>query len=131
MTNETHKSTHIPEIKKRNDVEAQTSPIKEFSSQISGSHTEPLLENETRSIPVQCPKDSKKQQIEIQRNETDVTTYGKGDDNISPPEITTSQIEERVVRDDFTNELYMPLSSTIVLKQRKKFFMSLWISRMA
>ena len=32
---------------------------------------------------------------------------------------TTSQIEERLVRDDITNELYMPLSSSIVLKRKK------------
>ena len=92
------------------------SPIKETSSQVFGSDTESLLENHTRSIPVQCPNNSKTQQNEIQRNETDLTTYGNGDDNISPPKITTSQIEERLVRDDITNELDMPLSSTIVLK---------------
>ena len=45
-----------------------------------------------------------------------MTTYDSGDDNISPPEITTSEIEERLVRDDITNELYMSLSSTIVPK---------------
>ena len=48
-----------------------------------------------------------------------MTTYDNGDDNISPPEITTSQIEEQLVRDDVTNELYMPLSSTIVLRRKK------------
>ena len=40
------------------------------------------------------------------------------DDNISPPKITNSQIEKQVVRDDTINELYMPLSSTIVLKRK-------------
>ena len=49
-----------------------------------------------------------------------MTTYDNGDDNISPPKITTSQIEERLVRDAFSNELYMPLSSTIVLKRKKE-----------
>ena len=49
-----------------------------------------------------------------------MTTYDNGDDNISPPEITTSQIEERLVGDDITNELYMPLSSTIVLKRKNE-----------
>ena len=49
-----------------------------------------------------------------------MTTYATGDDNISPPEITTSQIREQLVRDDITNELYMPLSSTIVLKRKKE-----------
>ena len=119
-TNETHKDTYIPECKQRNDVEAQTSPIKETSSQVSGSDTESLLENQTRNIPVRCLNDSKKQQNEIQRNETDMITYNNGDDNISPPEITTSQIEEQLVRDNITNELYMPLSSTIVLKRKKE-----------
>ena len=118
MTNETHKGTHTPEQK--NDVEAQTSPIKETSSQVSGSHTESLLENQTRSIPVQFPNDAKKQQNEIQRNEIGLTTYGNGDENISLPKITTSQIQEQLVKDDITNELYMPLSSTIVLKRKKE-----------
>ena len=114
LTNETHKDTHTP--KQKNDVKAQMSPIKEISSQVSGSHTESLLENQTSSIPVQCPNDSKKQQNEIQRNEIGLTTYGNRNDNISPPKITTSQIQEQLVRDNITIELYMPLSSTIVLK---------------
>ena len=49
-----------------------------------------------------------------------MTTYGNGDDNISPPTITTSQIQRQLVRDDIFNELYMPLSSTIVLKRKKE-----------
>ena len=43
-----------------------------------------------------------------------------GDDKNSPPKITNSQIEEQLMRDDFTKELYMPLSSTIVLKRKKE-----------
>ena len=50
-TNETHKDTYTP--KQKNDVEAQTSPIKQTTSQVSGSDTESLPENQTRSIPVQ------------------------------------------------------------------------------
>ena len=110
----------MPESKQKNDVQPQTSPLKETSSQVSGSSTEPLLGNQTGNTSVQCPNDSKKQQHEIQRNETDMTTYDNGDDNISHPEITNSQIEERLVRDDITIELYMPLSSTIVLKRKKE-----------
>ena len=83
LTNENHKDTHPPKQKK--DVEARTSPIKETSSQVSGSNTESLQENQTRSIPLQCPNDAKKQQNEIQRNEIGLTTYGNGDDNIPPP----------------------------------------------
>ena len=112
LTNETPKNTHIPEFKQRKDVEAQTSPIKETLSQVSGSETESLLENQTRNLPVQCPNDYKKQQNEIQRNKTDIATYDNGDDKISPPVL-------HKLRDDITNELYRPLSSTIVLKRKQ------------
>ena len=61
-------------IKGKSDVESQTSPIRETSSQVSGSDTVSLLGNQTRSTPVQCPNDSKKQFPEIQRNETDMAT---------------------------------------------------------
>ena len=49
-------------------------------------------------------------------------TYDNGDDKISPLKITTSQIEKRPVRDDITIELYMPISSTIVLKRKKMLY---------
>ena len=114
---ETHNNTRMPEFRQRNDVEPQESPIKETSPEVSGSDTESLLENQTRGIPVQCLSDSEKQQHNIQRNETDMTIFDSGDDKLSPPKLTTSQIEERLVRDDFTSELYMPLSSTVVLKR--------------
>ena len=101
-----NKSTHTPEFKPKNVVKSQTSPKKETSPEVSGSNKEYFLENQTRNTPVQCINDSKKQQPENQGNETDM----------SPPKISTLQIEERPVRDDITNELYMPLSSTIVPK---------------
>ena len=75
-------STQTPEFKRKNDVEAQTSPIKETSPEVSASATESLLENQTRSTPVQSPNDFKKQQHEIQRNETDMTTHDSRDDNL-------------------------------------------------
>ena len=49
-----------------------------------------------------------------------MTANDKGVDNIFSPKITNSQIEEQIVRDDNTNELYLPLSSTIVLKRKKE-----------
>ena len=106
--------------KRRNDVESQTSPIWKTSPQVSGSETDLLLGNQTSGTAVQCPNDSKKQQTETQRNETDMTANESGDDNISPPKIITSQVDERLVRDDITNELYMPVSSTILLKRKKE-----------
>ena len=108
------------ESKQRSDVESQTSPFKETSPQVSVSSTEPLLGDQTRSALVPSLNDSTKPSSELQRNEIDMKTCDSGDDNISPPPITISQIEEQLVRDDITNELYMPLSSTIVLKRKKE-----------
>ena len=85
LTNETHRNAYTPEFKQRNDIEAQTLPTKETSSQVPGFDTEPFLENQTRRTTVQYPNDSNKQQHEIQRNETDMTTHDSGDDSISPP----------------------------------------------
>ena len=110
----------MPELKERSDVESQTSPIKETSSQVSVSSTEPLTGNQTRSALVPSLNDSKKPNSESQRNEIGMITCDNGDDNISRPLITISQIEERLVRDDITNELCLPLSSTIVLKLKKE-----------
>ena len=118
--NETHKNTHMHESKHRGNVKSQTSPIKETSYQISVSPTEPLLGNQTRSALVPSLNDSKKPGSKIQRNDIDMMTWDSGDDNISPPAKTISQIKERLVRDDSTNELYMPLSCTIVLKREKE-----------
>ena len=108
------------EIKRKNDRKIQTSPIRETSPQVFGCATESLVGNQTRSRPVQCPNISQKQQHEIKRKETDMTTYATGDDNIFFPKKTTSQIVERLLRDDINNEHYMPLSSTIVLKRNKE-----------
>ena len=110
----------MPESKQRSDLESQTLPTKDTSSQVSVSSTEPLLGNQTRSELVPSLNDSKKPNSEIQRNEIDIISCDNGDDNISPPAIPISQIEERLVRDEFTNELYMPRSSTIVLKGKKE-----------
>ena len=110
----------MPELKQRSDVESQTSPMKETLPQVSVSSTEPLLRNQTRSEQIPSLNDAKKPNSEIQRNEIDMMTCDNGDDNISPPAIAISQIEERLVRDETTNELYMPLSSTIVLKRKRE-----------
>ena len=44
----------------------------------------------------------------------------KRDDNFSHHKITNWQIKEQLVRNDNTNEIYMPLFSTIVSKREKE-----------
>ena len=81
---------------------------------------EPFLGNQTVSTPVQSLNDSKERQSEIQRHEMNMTANDNGYDSVYPPRITTSQIEEQLVTDVFTDELHMPLSSTIVLQRKKE-----------
>ena len=103
-TTNINNSTHTPNFERKNDVESLTLLIRDTSTQVSGSDAELFPENQTRSTPVQCPIDAKKQQLEIQRNENNMTAKDEGD-NISPLNIKISQIEERLVRNDITNEL--------------------------
>ena len=109
----------MPQSKQRNDIETQTSPMKENSSQVSVSSTETLLGNQTRSTLVQSRNDSNKPQSRIQRHEMNIIANDHGDDIIFPPKITNSQIEKQLVRHDTTDEILMPLSSTIVLIRKK------------
>ena len=64
---EYHKNTHTPELQQCNDVESQTSPIKETSPQNSGTNKEPFVENQTMNIPAQCLIDYQEQQLEIHK----------------------------------------------------------------
>ena len=109
-------------FERKNDVESQRLPTKKSylkdPNPIRNHSWKTKLGD--RQYKVQCPIDSKKQRPEIQRKENDMRNYDSGDDNISPPRITTSQIEKRLVRDENTNELYMPLSSLFVLKRKKE-----------
>ena len=103
LITENHKITHMPESNQINEVESHRSPMKETSSQVSGSSTERHLGNQTGSTPVQSLNDSKKPHSEVQRQEMNILADDNGDDNISPPKITKTQIEEQLVRDDINN----------------------------
>ena len=59
--------------------------MKDTSTQVSGSRTEPILGNQTGSTPVENLKDSKKRQREIQRQEMIETANDNGNDIISLP----------------------------------------------
>ena len=110
----------MPEFRQRHDVGPQTSPMKETLPQVTGSRKEPFLRNQFGSKPLQSLNDSKNRQSEIQRHKMNMNAKNNGHDNIFPPKITTAQIEEQLVSRDITNELYMPLSSIVVLKRKKK-----------
>ena len=64
--------------------------------------------NPTRSTPVQYLKDSQEHQPEIKEITTHTTANHIEIDKNSPPKNTTSQVEERRVRDETTNECHCP-----------------------
>ena len=76
--------------------------------------------NQTRNEPVpflDCPKNSSNN---TQNTEQHVVTTPSGDTTTSPLTTATPLIEEGLVRDEKTNEIYIPLSSTVVLKRKQE-----------
>ena len=65
---------------------------------------------------------------DIQNSEQHVTTTLTRDTTIPPLTTIASLIEEGLVRDEQTNDVYLPLASTVVLElKKKKCSMCLWI----
>ena len=70
-------------------------------------------EEYTSIVPQQLPGQS----TQIQKTNNALTAKSNGDDTNPPVTITTPPIEEKLVRDENMNELYMPPSFSIVLKR--------------
>ena len=117
-TIESNQTNHTPESQ-RVDIKPQTSPLNGTSEQIAGSDTEPIQEYDTMSSAVLLVKNSQNRQHEIRKTENDSTANNVRDDIIPPLTKTTPQNKNFSVRDEDTNELYMPLSSNIVLQRKK------------
>ena len=64
-----------------------------------------------------CPKNSS---TNTQNTEQHVVTTPSRDITTSPLTTATPLIEEGLVRDEQTNELYLPLTSTVILKQKQE-----------
>ena len=100
-------------------VASQTSPPKGNQSQKYVDTTEHPPGNQTGNEPVpliDCSKNSTNTQNAQQH---EVTTHS-GDTTTSPLTTATPLIEEGLVRDEQTNEVYLPLSSTVVLKRQQE-----------
>ena len=113
------KITHNDSTLKTN-VAIQTSPPKGAQPQNHVDATEQPSGNQTGNglVPfLDCSKNSSK---DIQNTEQHVVTTPNGD--TATPTLTTATplIEEAVVRDEQTNEVYLPLTSTVVLKPKQE-----------
>ena len=76
--------------------------------------------NQTGNKPAPFHNRSKNRPTDIQDSKQHVTTTLTGDTTLSPLTTLTSIIEEGLVRDEETNEIYLPLTSTVVLKRKQE-----------
>ena len=77
-------------------------------------------ENQIGNEPVPFLNCSKNRPTDIQSSKQHVATTLTGDTTNPPLIITTQPIEEGLVRDEQTKEVYLPLTYRVVLKQKKE-----------
>ena len=82
--------------------------------------TEQSSENQTGNETVLFPSCSKEFSTDTQNAEQHVVTTPDGDTTTSPLTTATPLIEEGLVRDEQTNEINLPLTSTVVLKRKQE-----------
>ena len=103
----------------KTNVASQISPPKVNQSQNYVDTTEHSPGNQTGNevVPIpDCFKNSTNTQNAVQHVVTTLT----GDTTTSPLTTATPLIEEGLVRDEQTNEVYLPLTSTVVLKRKQE-----------
>ena len=76
--------------------------------------------NQTENEPVLFLDCSKNYSTNTQNTEQHVVTTPNGDTTTPPLTTATPLIEGRLVRDEQTNEVYLPLTSTVVLKRKQE-----------
>ena len=81
--------------------------------------TEQPPENQTGNEPIPFLNYSNKYPTDILEQKGHTKTTLSGDTTIPVRTITTALIEEELVRDELTNELYLPITSTVVLKRQQ------------
>ena len=101
-------------------IASQTSLPKGTQPQNYVVATEHPPGNQTGNEPVPFLNFSKNHPTDIQNLEQHVTNTITGDTTIPPTTTTTPLIEEGSVRDEQTNEVYLPLTSTVVLKRKQE-----------
>ena len=82
--------------------------------------TEQSSGNKTGNEPVSLLSCSKDFSTNSQNTEQHITTTPNKEMTTPPLNTATPLIEERLMRDDQTNELYLPLTSTVVLKRKQE-----------
>ena len=106
----------------KTNVANQTSPPKGTQSQNYVDTTEHPPGNQTGNELVPFLDCSKNSSTNTQNTEQHVVTTPNGDTTTSPLTTATPLVEEGLVRHEQTNAIYLPLTSTIVLKRKQEMF---------
>ena len=104
----------------KTNVASQTSPPKGNQPQSYVDIREKPYGNQTGNEPIpflDCPKNYS---TNTQNTEQHLMTSFSGDTTNLPLTTATPLIEEGLVRDEQTNEIYLPLTSTVVLKRKQE-----------
>ena len=104
----------------KTNVASQTSPPKGTQPQKHVDATEQLPGNQTRNEPVPFLDCSKNSSTNTQNTEQHVVTTPNGDTTTPPLTDATPLIENGLVRDEQTDEVYLALTSTVVLKRKQE-----------
>ena len=104
----------------KTNVANQTSPPKGTQPQNHVDTTEQSSGNQTGNEPVPFPDCSKNSSTNTQNTEQHVVTTPNGDTTTPPLATATPLIEEGLMRNEQTNEIFLPLTSTVVLKRKQE-----------
>ena len=107
-------------IFQKKTVAIQTSPPRGTQPKNYVVATEQSPRNQTGNEPVPFLNCSTECPTGIQNSEQHVTTTLSGDRTIPSLTIRTPLIEERLVRDQQKNAVYLPLTSTVVLRRKRE-----------
>ena len=112
----------IHDTQEKTTVAGQTSPTKGVQPQNYVATTEQPSENQTGNEPVSFFNCFKNSSTDVQNTEQHVvTTLTFNGDTTTPPLTTaTPLIEEGLVRDEQSNEVYLSLTSIVVLKRKEE-----------
>ena len=113
-------NTHNDSTLKTN-VASQKSPPKRTQPQSHLVATEHPPGNQTGNELESFLDCSKNSATDFQNTEQHVVTTLNGDTTTPPLTTATPLNEEGLVRDEQTNEVYLPLTSTVVLKRKQKW----------
>ena len=104
----------------KTNVASQTSPLKGTQPQTHVVAREQRPGNQTGNESVSFLNCSKISSTDIQKTEQPEVIAFNGDTTTPPLTTATPLVEEGLVRDEQTNEVYLPLTSTVILKRKQE-----------